>query len=151
MTLESENSQQLGLFPTEKVSEKSTCNGVMGVPITFFDLYNKEEYQLSVLNPSDSKDDGYYDEVLIDKYPNFEILGASKLPSGNAFHIKGTSFDMKIEDKNIFKRIFIRNSITSVSTRIYELLKDFAKDTSMQEIMIRVSRIENEEEQRNDD
>ena len=148
MTLESEESQQLGLFPTEEVSGKSTCNGVMGVPITFLDHYNKEEYQLSVLNPSDSKDDGYYDEVLIDKYPSFEILGLAKLDSSNDIHIQGTTRIPKIEDKNLYNRIFIRNSITSVSTRIYELLKDFAKDTSMQEIMIRVSRIENEEEQK---
>ena len=55
--------------------------GVMGVPITFLDKYNPDQ---------------------------FEILGCSYVYGDCGKHIAGTSWGCKIDGKDIYKRIFIR-------------------------------------------
>ena len=58
--------------------------GMMGVPITFIDKFNPRE---------------------------FEILGCSYSygDPGEAYHKQGESFNVSFNDKNVYKRIFIRN------------------------------------------
>ena len=61
-------------------------DGVMGVPITFLDKYNPEQ---------------------------FEILGCSYSYGDCGKHIDGTSWGCKIKGKDIYKRLFIRRRITN--------------------------------------
>ena len=58
--------------------------GMMGVPITFIDKFNPRE---------------------------FEILGCSYSygDPGEPYHKQGESFNVSFNDKNVYKRIFIRN------------------------------------------
>ena len=56
-------------------------DGVMGVPITFLDKYNPEQ---------------------------FEILGCTYVYGDPGCHIDGTSWGAKINGKDIYKRLFIR-------------------------------------------
>lgn len=58
--------------------------GMMGVPITFIDKFNPKEFQ---------------------------ILGCSYSygDPGEPYHLKGKSFNVSVDNKNVYKRIFIKN------------------------------------------
>ena len=94
--------------------------GIMGVPISFIDKYNPEQFEIVGINTSYSDEINYEEAKPIKKYINAKQFSKSgKISSGSKINDSSTLIHKEIPDKTYYKADGIDDYLTITYARVF--------------------------------